>query len=863
MSTIENLKLKERQGNIHHNYNNPYPATSWRQLFQQQHSHNNVTVYTVVIKHLIFCFYTSNFKSFDRSRKEPVTFGGSGGIHTKRKNSVNLRRSKVSEMAHNLRSKDKGTKDGEEEETLDPVRATQIRIMLEAAEDERRIRREAAKREEQRAEREEQRADEDRRLRREADIQLKINNRNSQQEDRVNMGNRFGPMLGRCPTDPREISAYFQRIEGIFESYRISDEAKAELLLSRLEPKMKTILNELRTEDYTNYEAIKQQIIRSCRFCPKKLRDAFFSTYKAKEETYPAFVAQLYRHLKFYFQSRKIETLEQAMSLWVVDRLKEVIPKNLVEYILAQEGDEWLPHDKVANLLETYEANMNMRGSTNSVSSFRTQSGHAHLGSDRKGFVKDERRGPSMKPNCFTCSSTGHLAKHCTKKSNYTTPAKKVMNCQITPRMHSKQFGLTEAMRVEKYFERPYVKVKIQPGPVCEALVDSGAEVCGISQELCQELNLPSLGTERIKGWSGQVAEVDATWVTLTQGDKAATPGVRVWCAVVPNASEPLIINPGVVEQLKLVTPYVVPAAEVLSASGSLVNLGTFYNVDAPHGQCQERYDKIQNRDVDDEKDDEVCEVNNRIIDGSIITNKIQNRDVDDEKDDEVCEFNNCKIDGSVVVDGVPNRDVDEEKDDEGSEKSCKVMIKDAGRADISQEKKDSAVNKINKYKFELGEVGSSGIGLVDRSNVVGLDVNYVVRVAEMTIDGVDETNKVLTKSRKDVRESPRNLDGICNSEKQKVVEHLDDVDEEETDGQFNRGKKKKADEHKLDLDEAEEHVDDVGGGCVTEKKKFCQEQHQCQTLTSVRVTSTTTTTTLIQQRRGVSYSNNNTRTTT
>ncbi|ESO11713.1 hypothetical protein HELRODRAFT_166730 [Helobdella robusta] len=456
----------------------------------------------------------------------------------------------------------------------------------------------------------------------------------------------------------------------------------------------------------------------------------------------------------------------------------------------------------------------------------------------------------------------------------------------------------------------------------------------------------------------------------LRQKNKLMRLGFTVKAAAITKYISKLIINFNsktftnrVVEQLKLVTPYVVPAAGVLSASGSLVNLGTFYNVDAPHGQCQERYNKIQNRDVDDEKDDEVCEfnnckidgsvitnkiqnrdvddekddevcefnnckldgsvitnkiqnrdvddekddevcevnnckidgsiitnkiqnrdvddekddevcefnnckldgsvitnkiqnrdvddekddevcefnnckldgsvitnkiqnrdvddekdgevceVNNCKIDGSIITNKIQNRDVDDEKDDEVCEFNNCKIDDSVVVDGVPNRDVDEEKDDEGSEKSCKVMIKDIGRADISQEKKDSAVNKINKYKFELGEVGSSGIGLVDRSNVVGRDVNYVVRVAEMTIDGVDETNKVLTKSREDVRESPRNLDGIGNSEKQKVVEHLDDVDEEETDGQFNRGKKKKADEHKLDLDEAEEHVDDDVGG--------------------------------------------------
>ncbi|ESO07072.1 hypothetical protein HELRODRAFT_184147 [Helobdella robusta] len=273
--------------------------------------------------------------------------------------------------------------------------------------------------------------------------------------------------------------------------------------------------------------------------------------------------------------------------------------------------------------------------------------------------------------------------------------------------MHSKQLGLTETMRVEKYFERPYVKVKIQPGPVCEALVDSGAEVCGISQKLCQELNLPSLGTERIKGWNGQVAEVDATWVTLTQGDKAATPGVR--CHERYNK----IQNRDVDDEKD---------DEACEFNNCKLDGSVIIN-------------KIQNRDVDDEKDDEACEFNNCKLDGSVITDKIQNRDVDDEEDDEVCEFNNCKIDDSVVVDGVPNRDVDEEKDDEGSEKSCKVMIKDTGRADISQEKKDSAVNKINKYKFELGEVGSSGIGLVDRSNIVGWDVNYVVRVAEMTID--------------------------------------------------------------------------------------------------------------------------------
>ncbi|ESN99308.1 hypothetical protein HELRODRAFT_162828 [Helobdella robusta] len=452
-------------------------------------------------------------------------------------------------MAHNLRSKDKGMKEGDEEITLDPVQATQIRIMMKAAEKEEQRREQAVERAVRRAEEataEEVRwkfklMEEDMRERREADIQLRSQNNNAQQGDHTaSIIRRISPMLGMFPMDPREIAAYFQRIEGIFDSHR------------------------------------------------------------AHEETYPVFASRLHRNLRFYLQSRKVETLDQALSLLVVDRMKELLPKNLLEHALAQEGEEWLTHERLANVVEIYEANMNMRLSSNVVPGYKPLQTAVRPGTDPKWLNKEV------------------VKRSISKVTAMSQATKELKKPSITP-------GTIQA---EKYFKKPFVQVKIQAGPTCASLVDSGAEVCGISQDLCHKLNIPRGERLRIKGWNGPTTEVDGAWVMMAYNpdeDESIAPAVRVWCAVVPNASEQLIITPKVVELLKMADQYVVPAVKLeMTKNITPIKLGnestlTFYNPDSLQIPCQERCGRSDRRDDVDAAKRRVSENDDKCNDESIV----------------------------------------------------------------------------------------------------------------------------------------------------------------------------------------------------------------------------------------------------
>ncbi|ESN90797.1 hypothetical protein HELRODRAFT_182628 [Helobdella robusta] len=370
---------------------------------------------------------------------------------------------------------------------------------------------------------------------------------------------------------------------------------------------MKTVLNEIKTDDYLNYEVIKQQIIRYCRFCPMKLRDEFFLARKAHDETYPAFTSRLHRNLRFYLQSRKVETLDQALSLLVVDRMKELLPKNLLEHVLAQEGEEWLTHKRLANVVEIYEANMNMRLSSNVAPGYKPLQTAVRPGTDPKWLNKEVVKGSISKVGCYNCGSRGHLAKFCTQKTNHN-PIKKFMKCQVTAMSQAtkelqKPSITPGTIQAEKYFKRPFV------------------------QDLCHKLNIPRGERLKIKGWNGPTTEVDGAWVMMAynpdEGESIA-PTVRVWCAVVPNASEQLIITPKVVELLKMAEQYVVPAVKLeMTKNITPIKLGnestlTFYNPDSLQIPCQERYGRSDRRDGVDAAKRRVSE-NDKCNDESIV----------------------------------------------------------------------------------------------------------------------------------------------------------------------------------------------------------------------------------------------------
>ncbi|ESO04044.1 hypothetical protein HELRODRAFT_173115 [Helobdella robusta] len=142
------------------------------------------------------------------------------------------------------------TNNQEEESKLDPVQALQMKIMEEEGKLRMKLAEEAKQKEEERKSRlmleEKERKwrmkleEEDRRIRREAD---------SRRIER-----RVGPMIDMCPSDPQRIAPYFQLIEGVFEKFQVEDSLKVEILLSKLDVKMRNVMNELNTDERYDYE---------------------------------------------------------------------------------------------------------------------------------------------------------------------------------------------------------------------------------------------------------------------------------------------------------------------------------------------------------------------------------------------------------------------------------------------------------------------------------------------------------------------------------------------------------------------------------------------------------------------------------
>ena len=76
---------------------------------------------------------------------------------------------------------------------------------------------------------------------------------------------------------------------------------------------------------------------------PIQLRERFYSLNKSKEETYTLLDSKLRHALMYYLRSRKITNeFYELISLLCADRLIELIPKGCLDFIPAQEKDDWL-----------------------------------------------------------------------------------------------------------------------------------------------------------------------------------------------------------------------------------------------------------------------------------------------------------------------------------------------------------------------------------------------------------------------------------------------------------------------------------------------------------------------------------------
>ncbi|ESO10464.1 hypothetical protein HELRODRAFT_183621 [Helobdella robusta] len=264
-------------------------------------------------------------------------------------------------------------------------------------------------------------------------------------------------LIGTCPLEPRDIPAFFEHVEKIFRNYHVDGEIKANLLIMSLNEKAKTWLHTISADGLKDYSEIKRLILQEFRLNPTKLRDEFFALRRQKSESYTSFGAKLYGTLNHYFQSRNITGLEDAMKLICADRMKELLSRHTLEFILSQEqAASWMSPDVLAQTIDKYETAMNMKVSSdntcmpesiNQIQSFRENEHQMYRSSNNKSA--------SPKQTCFSCGKIGHIAKHCTWKNRITpTATRNVMRCE-TDKKTQRPVEIESPIRTKEEVDKP------------------------------------------------------------------------------------------------------------------------------------------------------------------------------------------------------------------------------------------------------------------------------------------------------------------------------------------------------------------------------------------------------------------------
>ena len=145
-------------------------------------------------------------------------------------------------------------------------------------------------------------------------IELQLACDTKQQNDRCNNKKQFMEqvntaastikhLLEPCPSNLREVPAYFRKIERIFDSHNVEWDHRAYILMMNLDNKMKSWKTNLSGEEMKNYDKVKQLLLQQLHINPIRLRDEFFAMRKSKDENFSEFATQLHNVLQFTFKA--------------------------------------------------------------------------------------------------------------------------------------------------------------------------------------------------------------------------------------------------------------------------------------------------------------------------------------------------------------------------------------------------------------------------------------------------------------------------------------------------------------------------------------------------------------------------------
>src|SRR5688572_7656627 len=261
-------------------------------------------------------------------------------------------------------------------------------------------------------------------------------------------------LLPKFPSDHAQIPGFFVHCERLFESCAVPADLRSRLLLTCLDTQARSLTARLTQEELDNYGSLKTFLLREFKVSAVSLRERFMNAKKAPDESYTTLASKLHNLLSYYLQDRQALTFDDVTSLLIADKMKEMLPRGCLNFILSQEHQTWLGHKDLATAADTYTATHPWEndyarhgpgpGKTEpryakAPAPPQTTAKQTDKWTDRQGGTQTNNR-TDGRPTpeeirrrglCFLCLSPDHRANMCVK--NRQNKGKQVNACAVQP----------------------------------------------------------------------------------------------------------------------------------------------------------------------------------------------------------------------------------------------------------------------------------------------------------------------------------------------------------------------------------------------------------------------------------------------
>ena len=178
--------------------------------------------------------------------------------------------------------------------------------------------------------------------------------------------------MSHQPDDVTDLPSYFRGVEEQFEKIKIPLKYQARLIFRYLSPRARTLCSRLEPDTRDDYPSLKNAVLKEYDLTAKCFLEKFKTLKKAVNDTNILFSSKLRGLLLQYFTERKVDNYQDVVSLLVSDRIKSTLSDQCLKYVLTiennlpKEEQQWLPPQRLAEVVDEYLSYVGPVGGTRS-----------------------------------------------------------------------------------------------------------------------------------------------------------------------------------------------------------------------------------------------------------------------------------------------------------------------------------------------------------------------------------------------------------------------------------------------------------------------------------------------------------------